>query len=293
MNHTRINRTVHHVSSHFHTEDGLKLHIESWLPVQQSKAAVIMLHGAAEHIGRYAHVAAHFAAQGYAVHGYDQRGHGKSEGKRGYFNTFQEPINDFAHYLAFVRGVHAERPIFIFAHSMGALVILAYAITPQATAVNGIMTIGVPLAIDEGMPNLMVSAARALNQFAPETPLVTMDVTGMSRDPAVLATWTADPYNNLTLIRLRTSLGIIGTARHVRVNLADLTAPLLILHGGADRITDPLGSEVLFAGAASADKTLKIYPDLYHELVNEPERIMVLNDMVRWLDHHLPVDGKG
>lgn len=277
---------MQHVISSFQTNDGLKLHSEAWLPDTTPHAIVVIIHGAAEHIGRYAHVAARFVGQGYAVYGYDQRGHGRSEGKRGYFKTFEQTIGDLSKYLDLIRTTQREQTCFLYGHSMGSLVTLAYILRDNRHPIHGLITTGTPLTIDENVPNIIVSAVRALNQVVPEAPLVSLDVTGMSRDPAVLATWTTDPHVNLTLLRVRTTMGMLGTIRHIRANLADITLPMLIMHGGGDRIVDPEGSRVLYNAIASKDKTLKIYPELYHEIVNEPERNMVLNDMVTWLNQH-------
>jgi acylglycerol lipase len=279
---------MQHISSSFNTADNLEIHTESWLPSTTPRAAVVIVHGAAEHIGRYAHVAAHLTGAGYAVYGYDMRGHGKSDGKRGYFRKFEDPINDFDRFLRRIQGKQPDVPLFVYAHSMGAVVALAYLLRADNVPPAGLITSGVPLSMDDGVPNLLISAARTINQLAPTAPLVSLDVTGMSRDPAVLATWTTDPHVNLTLLRVRTTLGILGTVRHIRANLADIQLPILVMHGGGDRVVDPAGSRVLHNGVSSADKILKIYPELYHEVINEPERDMVLNDMVAWLDTHAP-----
>jgi len=275
-----------HISSSFNTADGLRLHTETWLPVDDPKAVIVISHGAAEHIGRYAHVAARFVEEGYAVYGYDHRGHGQSDGKRGYFETFAMPVDDFAQYLRLIQTTQNEKRMFVYGHSMGALITLDYLLRDDMLPLAGMMITGVPLAMDENLPNFVISAVRTLNQVAPDAPLVSLDVTGMSRDPAVLASWTTDPYVNLTLLRVRTTLGILGTVRHIRANLADITLPMLIMHGEGDRIVDASGSVILHSGITSEDKMLRLYPELYHELVNEPEREMVLNDMVNWLNNH-------
>lgn len=279
---------MQHIISSFQTADGLKIHTEAWLPNHSPRAVVVIVHGAAEHIGRYAHVAAKFVEHGYAVYGYDQRGHGRSDGKRGYFKTFEHPINDLARYIKLICTTQNDPKIFLYGHSMGSIVTLAYLLRDHHHPITGLITSGTPLAIEgEGeVSNIIVSAVRTLNQFIPDAPLISLDVTGMSRDPAVLATWTTDPHVNLTLLRVRTTMGILGTVRHIRANWSDITLPMLILHGGADRIVDSDGSRQLYENIQSTDKTLKVYPELYHEIVNEPERQMVLNDMVTWLDNH-------
>ncbi len=276
---------MQHISSNFVTTDNLKIHTEAWLPSGTPRGVVLVVHGIAEHIGRYAHVAAFLVERGFAVYGLDHRGHGQSDGLRGYFDTFEDLINDLSQYLTLVRRVQAGQKLFIFGHSMGALITVAYVLR-QPEDITGLVVSGIPLGIHEQAPAITVPLSRLLNHFVPTMPVTTIDITGMSRDPVVLASWTADPLVNLRFIRVRTTLGIIGIASHIRANLADVTLPILIIHGGADRIANAGGSQILYDGVQSASRTLRIYPELYHELVNEPERDMVLNDIVSWLDAH-------
>lgn len=277
---------MQHISSSFQTVDNLKIHTEAWLPPHDPRGIVLVAHGVAEHIGRYAHVAAHLVESGYAVYGYDHRGHGQSGGKRSYFENFEQPIDDLAQYIRLVKTTQAGKDIFLYGHSMGSLMTLAYILREDKCDIAGLITTGVPIAVDDNLPNFVISAFRTINQVAPDVPLISLDITGLSRDPAVLATWTADPYVNLSLIRVRTTLGILGTVRYIRAHLSDIRLPLLVMHGGGDRIVDSAGSVTLYEGASSEDKTLKIYPELYHEIINEPEREMVLVDMSIWLDQH-------
>ena len=273
---------MQHISSSFQTTDDIKIHTEAWLPVGDPEGVVVISHGVAEHIGRYAHVAAKFVEAGFAVYGCDHRGHGQSGGKRGYFETFENPIDDFARYLRLVMSTQANKRLFIYGHSMGALIALGYILKADVLPVQGMIVTGVPLAVNDNLPNFVISAVRTINHVAPDVPIMSIDVTGMSRDPAVLATWTTDPHVNLTLLRVRTTLGILGTVKHIRAHLSDIMLPMLIMHGEGDRIVDVSGSVDLYKGISSEDKELKLYPELYHELVNEPERDMVIRDMINW-----------
>ena len=263
------------------------LHAEAWLPTESPTAAILMIHGIAEHIGRYAHVGAFFAEQGYAVFGYDQRGHGKSGGSRCYFENADLPIDDFEQMLAWVQEEVPDKSVFLLGHSMGSIITLMYLLRGQPSdCIAGCILTGTPLHIDKNVPQFVLSAGRVLNHFVPALPLTSVDVTGMSRDPAVLATWTADPLASLTFIRVRTALALVGMARHIRANLADITLPVLILHGGSDRIAAPSGSVELHENIRSTDKKLKLYSDLFHEILNEPERNMILDDVLKWIKKH-------
>jgi len=109
--------------------------------------------------------------------------------------------------------------------------------------------------------------------------------TGMlSRDPAVVEDFRNDPLVYHGRLPCRTGAEILRAARRLRHDAEPIHAPLLVLHGTADDLTDPAGSRELCDRAASPDKTLKLYPGLYHDLVHEPEKEEVMADVVAWME---------
>jgi alpha-beta hydrolase superfamily lysophospholipase/serine/threonine protein kinase len=265
--------------------DGLRLHVESWLPVAGApRAAVMLVHGFAEHVGRYAHVAAHLAARGHAVFGYDQRTHGRSEGRpRVYLPDLEPVLADLAAVCAHARRAAPGAPLYLYGHSMGAFVALAHALRHQ-DGLAGLITSGVPLLLDSALPQHALRAARLVARVAPTLPLVPLDLDGVSRDPAVVAAYKADPLVHAGRVRARMAVVMSAALAALRERVAELRLPLLILHGGADPTAPPAGSEWLHAHAGSSDKTLRIFPGLYHEVHNEPEREQVLAEIAAWLD---------
>lgn len=272
-----------HATGVLQTPDGANLYIESWLPDSEPKAVVLIVHGLAEHIGRYAHVAAYLVERGYGVYGLDQRGHGKSPGLRAYFESFNQPIADLKQFFDQVAAAHPGKPVFLYGHSLGALLGLAYGLTCQHELAGAIIA-GVTLGVEGAQPASKVAIGAVLNRIIPTLPTVPLDSKGLSHNPAVVAAYDHDPLVYRGSVRARMGNYIVSVGRAVRRRLHEITLPILILHGGSDPICPPAGSEILYRSAASSDKTLKIYPNLLHEIHHEAEQETVFADMTAWLD---------
>jgi alpha-beta hydrolase superfamily lysophospholipase len=252
---------------------------------------IVLVHGYGEHSGRYRHVILSLVDAGYAVYTLDHHGHGKSEGKRAYIDDFDHLISDLKHYFDDVQAAHPDRPIYLLGHSMGALLSLAFTLRYQ-DQLAGLIVSGAPLHSDQTVPPLMITAANILDKIVPAAPLAdTAPVDGLSKDPVVRDGFRSDPLNYQSKMRVRTGVQINTTLRAVREQVSKLRLPVLILHGEADPICPPSGSRLIYDQAASADKTLKTYPGLLHEILNEPERAAVLADIHQWLDGQLAKRG--
>jgi len=274
-----------YTTASFQTSDGLTIHTEAWLPDGDPKAVALIVHGYAEHIRRYAHVPDLLVRHGYAVYGLDHRGHGRSGGLRVHFDSFDQPVDDLKTYFDQVRLAQPDKRIFIYGHSMGSFIATQFVLRYQ-DELAGFISSGSPLTVDTTVPRLMVIVGNLLNSLAPNLPLIKLDLNAISRDPAVVAAYNSDPLVYQSPVRVRVAVSYNQALSGVRANLSQIRLPLLIVHGGADRLCPPSGSELMFREAASADKTLKIYPGLYHEVHNEPEKDTVLADLVAWLDGH-------
>jgi alpha-beta hydrolase superfamily lysophospholipase len=185
-----------------------------------------------------------------------------------------------------VRGQDADLPLFLVGHSMGGLIAAAFLAEDQASF-RGCVLSGPALQSDVEPPALVMAIVRLISWLAPTVPLIGLDPGGVSRDPDVVAAYVKDPlvHHGKATARLITEL-----SSNMRAALATAPAielPLLVMHGDADMLTSPAGSQALHDRAGSTDKTLKLYPGLYHEIFNEPERDEVLGDMSAWLEAHL------
>lgn len=265
------------------TADGLRLHVAVWLPDDTPQGIVLLVHGVAEHAGRYPHVARRLTQAGCAVYAPDHRTHGRSAGQpRVYITDFHQAAADLLPVLALAQREHPGLPAFIYGHSMGSFLSTLFALEHQ-DALSGFVSSGAPLLIDTIVPPLLVTAAGLLAALTPHLPVVDLHLSAISRDPAVVAAYQADPYCVPEKIKAGMGYAYLQALRPARSRLAELRLPLLALHGAADKIAPASGSELLYSAAASADKTLKLYPGLYHEIHNESEQAQVLDDIAAWL----------
>lgn len=273
--------------SQFTTRDGVALHAVSWMPPGTPKAHVIVSHGYAEHCRRYDHVAAFLNAAGYAVHGFDHRGHGKSPGPRGYVGDFERLAEDYGAYRAHLAARTGGAPVFLLGHSMGGLVLARHAQTAGAADAHGLVFSSPLLAVGPEVSPLLVSLAAILGRWTPRLPVLKLESAAISRDPAQVWAYEQDPLVYHGKIVARTGAQFNAAIQAAQAALARIDAPLMAFHGTADRLAPVAGSRLLVAGVASRDKTLKEYPGAYHELFNEPEREAVLGGLVAWMDARL------
>jgi alpha-beta hydrolase superfamily lysophospholipase len=243
---------------------------------------LLLVHGYAEHSGRYEEMAAWFAARGAAVHAYDHRGHGRSEGPRCHVGRFDEFLDDLAAVLASLREQHRGLPVSIVGHSMGGLITLAF-LTERQPAVASAVTSGAALSLGAVSP-LRVALARALRRVLPRLALGSgLDPQGLSRDPEVVRRYLEDP---LVERSMTASLGaeMLAAAPRTAAGAGRVAVPLLMLHGAADPLCLAEGSRSFHAGVGAGGSALRIYPELRHEIFNEPEREAVWQDVQAWLE---------
>jgi acylglycerol lipase len=264
--------------------DGATLHTRLWEPDGDAEAVVGLVHGLGEHSGRYGPVAARLTGAGYAVWAFDLRGHGLSTGRRG-DTRFADTMADIDRLLAAARDRFPDRPVFLYGHSLGGLLVLSYTLR-RRPAVAGVVATGAALHNPHREQKAKLLVVRLLAPLLPHLALPSgLDETLISRDPEVVAAYRADP-----LTHDRATLGFgrdaVEASDAALAAAAGFPAPLLLLHGGADRLTYPSGSRAFAAPLASRDCTLTVYDGLFHEVHNEPERGRVLDDVVAWLDRH-------
>lgn len=268
----------------FKNADELSIAYREWLPESgELRGIVFILHGINEHSGRYRHVAEALTGAGFACYGIDHRGHGMSGGMRGFIPDMGCSAADVERLVRLVRAQHPQPPSFVFAHSMGSLIGLAFALR-QATELRGIVLSGVAIHGERTVPAFLASLLLLAARFFPYarlSPRGPADV--LTRDQDKLREWQDDPLVQKQMWRMGTSAALLRMARHICASVADITAALLILHGGADSLTPASGARFLAENAGSADVTLTIYPGLRHELVNEIEREQIIASIRDWL----------
>lgn len=269
----------------FTTRDGLKIHTTYALPSGDPKAVILIVHGYGEHCGRYDHVITRLANSGYAVYALDHRGHGQSEGVRAYCDTMEQFVEDLKQYFDQIKTSGQKH--FVLGHSMGALISLAFTLRYQAE-IDALAISGAPVTIDADVSPALIFVGKILNRVAPKMHLIdTSEVGILSTDPQVDLDWEADPLTNKKPLRVRLGVEMNKMAADVRAHLADLRLPLLVMHGADDKLVNPSGSQITYDRASSTDKTLKLYPGMRHEIMNEVDKAQVLDDIVGWFDQHI------
>lgn len=269
----------------FRGANGLSLFYQAWYPPGAVRAVVAIVHGFGEHCDRYSTVTNALTQAGYAVFGFDNQGHGRSEGQRGHIDRWQDYRDNVSAFLAQVREHEPSLPLFVLGHSLGALIVLDFAlISPKG--LNGIIVSGPPIRPVGIAKPYLVAIARMLSGVWPRFSMnVGTGAETLSRDPAVVEQVENDPLKH-SVATVRWGTECLVAIAHVRRHIAKLQVPILLLHGSADKVNDVRGSEEIFA-RITVDKTLKIYPGSYHEPHNDLDRNQVMKDVIKWLNTHL------
>ncbi len=259
---------------------GPEIYWQSWQPARPATASLVVAHGAAEHSGRYAPLAEHLVAHGIAVYALDHRGHGRSDGSGALIDRLEPAVADLGRLVDLAAG-EGRRP-YLLGHSMGACLALELALADQAR-LAGLVLSSPLVALDTPRPLLALS--RMLSAVVPRLGVYGVEAAQISHDPEQVRRYDEDPLNYRGRLPVRTIAEMSKAIARFPARAPSLELPLLILQGAADRIVPPAGAEALAGRAGSPDKTLKVYPGLYHELFNEaePDRSMVLDELVGWL----------
>ncbi len=256
----------------------------AWLP-EEPERLLVVIHGFAEHSGRYDRFGAWFAERGSAVHSYDQQGHGRSYGYRNYVSRFDDFLDDLERFLELARGEHPEIPLTLVGHSMGGLIAAAYA-RERKPAMLALVTSGAALSLGPSLSRTKIALSRVLRRVAPRLALDPgLPPEGLSRDPEVVRRYIED---DLIEPKMTTALAVemIDAVARTASGGAEIEVPMLLLHGREDQLCDPSGSADFFhslLGDIATRSALRVYPTLRHEIFNEPEQEEVFADLLDWV----------
>ncbi|HEX9952496.1 MAG TPA: alpha/beta hydrolase [Rubricoccaceae bacterium] len=281
---------MHHTTGTLAARDGTELFTRRWTPDFGTAGAVLVVHGVHEHSGRHAYLASALMEHGLDVFAYDARGHGHSGGTRANVARFSDFLDDLEVVLAHVRAEKAGRPLVLFGHSMGGLVAADYVAERGADGLAGLVLSSAALHTFP-VPRLLERAAPYVAKWRPEQVVTPLDLRKLSHDPAVERAYREDPLNTVSGLKARLAHEILLASRRVQAHPEAFTLPLYLMHGTADRITPPGGSEWLAAHAPSPDVTLRLYDGLFHELMKEPERDAVIAGVADWIATHIEAAG--
>ncbi len=281
------NVQIGHAEGKFSGARGLSIYYQYWIPQLTPKALLLLVHGAGEHSARYRRLAGFFNERGYAVVALDHPGHGKSEGRYGHIDRLEDLVTTLGIFKDRVKADFPGLPQILVGHSMGGLISGLYLLENQQ-AFAGCVLSGPAVKTDIKPPYLQLLLIRCLSVVAPYAGALQLDAAGVSRDPQVVADYLSDPLVNHGKMTVRMVAELFKGMHRIQADAGAITLPLLLLHGEADAMAAPEGSRFLYEHVGSVDKTLKIYPGLYHEIFNEPEHPAVFAEVLAWCERRLP-----
>ena len=271
--------------SYFQSKSGRKLAVYHKSSVRESQKGIILFHGYAEYTDRYRSFIDMLSKDVFNVFAIDHHGHGRSDGARAYINNFNTLISDASSWFEELKIAYPDYNWYVFGHSMGGGVALDFTLNNQ-DEIEALVLTGPLIKLPENVPNFLRVIGHVLSTITPKLPAIAVDFDLISRDPDVIRIYKEDPLIYSGNVRARTAIEMDKFSLRIQKRLSELTLPFWVGHGSLDRITDPDGSKKLYEIAASPDKTLKIYPGLFHEILNEPESQIVMYDISVWLSKH-------
>ncbi len=268
------------------TTDGLLLHLRHWGTA--GRGSVLIVHGLGEHIERYAALATELNAAGWDVWGFDQRGHGRSEGPHGGIAAADSLLADLASVIDTIRAAMAGGPFVLLGHSMGGAIAARFVAEGLAAApVRWFRPIDALVlsspALDPGLGTAQKLLLALAAPLAPGLALSNgLNPAWISRDATVVKAYRDDPlvHDRITPLLARF---IVDAARVVLAAAPRWATPTLLLWAGADRCVAPAGSAAFAAAAPAGVVEHELYPALSHEIFNEPERAQVVQRLLAWL----------
>ncbi len=267
----------------FQGANGLELYYQSWHPLALARAVLVIIPGHGGHSSIFTKMAEYLIERNYIVYSFDLRGNGRSLGQRGYINNWAEFREDLKIFLNLVKSKEPQQDLFIIGQSMGGTIALDY-ILREPNQPQGLILISPALGL--GVSGWKLFLGKVLSSILPRFALNTsISFCAASRDPEVVAICAKDPLRH-SQGTARLAAQLLQTIDWIYAHATEIEVPLLILHGGADRVTLPENSRILFECLTLADKEIREYPDSYHELHWDINYLEVLADMDHWIQRH-------
>lgn len=283
---------VDHREGYWATTDNHQLYWQSWSADSADVAhrgSVGLVHGYGEHSGRYHHVATALVRAGYNVMALDLRGHGRSTGRRGFVRDFARYVDDLAMLKRRAIDRWPDRPLFLLGHSNGGLVTLSYALR-KPDGVDGFAVTSPLCRLAMRVSPVKKLGAKLTSRLVPTLSLPSeIDPAELSHLDRVVEDYRDDPLVFETA-NTRWFTEVREANAELQRRAEALDQPFLFLVAGGDRIVDPGATESLFHSLGSLDRQLEVFPELYHEVLNESSWRPILRRLVVWMERHRSPD---
>ncbi len=259
---------------------GVGIMVQSWHPDSAARAVIIIIPGFNAYGGRYQGVAEQFNENGYAVYAVDLRGRGRSEGERFYIAHFDDYVGDVAATVALAKSREPGLPLFLLGHSAGGVIACLYALDRQDELAGLICE---SFSLELPAPDFALAALRGLGHILPHSHLVRLKNTDFSRDPEIVRSMDTDPLIAGEVQATQTIAEMTRAGERLKNRFGDITLPVLILHGTADAVAKPSGSQHFYDKAGTSDRTLRLYEGHFHDLLHDTGHEAVLADVTHWI----------
>ena len=266
------------------TGTGGQILIRHWAASGTPTANLVICHGVNSHGGQYLRAGEEFAQRGYAVTVLDLRGRGRSDGERFYVESIDDYVSDVSLAIDFAKSQQPDLPTYLLGHSAGGVTAVTYALDYQ-DRIDGLICES--FAFRVFAPDFALKLLEGASHIIPHVHVLKLKMEDFSRDPEWVAQLNADPLTQGEVQPVQTVAAFARAGERFEREFSRLTLPVLILHGTADKATRPDGSQQFFKEAGSADKTLKLYDDYAHDLLNDIGREQVMADIGGWIDAHV------
>ncbi|HEV7233947.1 MAG TPA: alpha/beta hydrolase [Sphingorhabdus sp.] len=266
------------------TGTGGQIFIRHWAATGIAKANLVICHGVNSHGGQYVRAAEEFAQNGYAVTVLDLRGRGRSEGERFYVESIDDYVSDVSLAIDYAKSQQPDLPTYLLGHSAGGVTAVTYALDYQ-DRIDGLICES--FAFRVFAPDFALKLVEGASHIIPHVHVLKLKMDDFSRDPEWVAQLKADPLTQGESQPVQTFAAFARAGERFERDFPKLTLPVLILHGTGDKATRPDGSQQFFNEAGSADKTLKLYDEHAHDLLNDFGREQVMEDITGWIDAHV------
>jgi acylglycerol lipase len=265
---------------------GLEIFIRSWRPPGKARGVVAIVHGVNSHSGYYTWAAEQLVASGLAVYALDLHGRGKSDGERFYLEAIGDYISDVDTLLTLAKSREPGLPVFLLGHSAGGVISCVYTLENQAELAGLICE---SFAFQVAAPDFALAVVKGLSHLAPHAHVLRLKNEEFSRDPKVVQAMNDDPLIAHEVQPTKTVAELVRADERLKREFPLITLPVLILHGTADKVTRPGGSQLFYDTAGSTDKTLKLYEGHVHDLLNDIDKDVVMADIKGWITARVPV----